>query len=50
MQILPQAQEALANLNRLSGSLNSFASKLNRDPSILVRGSAPPQLGPGEGK
>ncbi len=49
-QVLPEAQEALANLNRLSNSLNSVAAKIERNPSIIVRGTATPPPGPGEGK
>ncbi len=50
LQVLPEAQQALLNLNQLSNSLNAAATKINRDPSILVRGSALPPLGPGEKK
>jgi phospholipid/cholesterol/gamma-HCH transport system substrate-binding protein len=49
-QVLPEAYKTLANLNRLSGSLNGAAAKINRDPSVLVRGAAAPPLGPGETK
>jgi phospholipid/cholesterol/gamma-HCH transport system substrate-binding protein len=49
-QILPEAHKTLSNLNNLSGALTGAATKINRDPSILIRGAAPPPLGPGEGK
>jgi phospholipid/cholesterol/gamma-HCH transport system substrate-binding protein len=49
-QVLPETYKSLANLNRLSGSLNGAAAKINRDPSVLVRGAAAPPLGPGEAK
>lgn len=49
-QILPEAQRALSRLERLSSSLEAFAAKLQRDPSVLVRGEAPPPPGPGEGR
>jgi len=49
-QVLPEAYRTLANLNQLSGSLNGAAAKINRDPSVLVRGAAAPPLGPGEAK
>ena len=48
-QVLPEAYKTLSNLERLSNTLNSVATKVNRDPSILVRGSAAPP-GPGESK
>ena len=49
-QVLPEAYRSLSNLNQLSGSLNGAAAKINRDPSILVRGVAAPPPGPGETK
>lgn len=49
-QVLPEAYRAVADLDRLSGSLNAVATKVNRDPSILIRGNAAAQPGPGEGK
>lgn len=48
-QVLPQAYKALANMDNLSTTLKGVATKLSRDPSILLRGSAP-QPGPGETK
>lgn len=47
-QVLPEAYRALDKVDRLSTSLNNFSDKLNRDPSILVRGTTPPPPGPGE--
>jgi phospholipid/cholesterol/gamma-HCH transport system substrate-binding protein len=47
-QILPQAHKTLTSLDNLSTGLTGFATKVNRDPSIIVRGAAPPPLGPGE--
>jgi len=49
-QVLPEAHRTLANLERLSTSLNGVASKVERDPSVLVRGAAAPRPGPGEGR
>jgi phospholipid/cholesterol/gamma-HCH transport system substrate-binding protein len=46
-QVLPEAYKALANIDTLATSLNGVATKLSRDPSILIRGSAAPP-GPGE--
>jgi phospholipid/cholesterol/gamma-HCH transport system substrate-binding protein len=50
MQILPDARRALVNLDNLSVALTGVATKINRDPSILIRGTAPPPSGPGESK
>ena len=49
-QILPEAHKTLSNLDALSGSLSGVATRINRDPSILIRGTRPPPLGPGEEK
>src|SRR5437762_8928469 len=49
-QILPEAYKALSNLENLSTSLTDLATKVNRDPSSLIRGTAPPPPGPGEKK
>jgi phospholipid/cholesterol/gamma-HCH transport system substrate-binding protein len=50
MQILPEARKALINLDNLSTTLTGVATKINRDPSILIRGTTPPSPGPGESK
>lgn len=50
MQILPEARKALVNLDNLSTTLMGAATKINRDPSILIRGTTPPPPGPGESK
>jgi len=49
-QILPEAHKALFNLDNLSSSFTDLATKINRDPSIVLRGTAQRPLGPGEGK
>jgi phospholipid/cholesterol/gamma-HCH transport system substrate-binding protein len=49
-QILPEAYKTLSNLQVLSGSLMGAASKISRDPSVVIRGAAAPQPGPGETK
>jgi phospholipid/cholesterol/gamma-HCH transport system substrate-binding protein len=49
-QVLPEAHKTLADLDDLSTSLSGFATKVRKDPSVIVRGPAPPPLGPGEGK
>lgn len=47
-QILPEAHRALSNLDNLSSTLSAVAARVNRDPSVLVRGAAPAAPGPGE--
>jgi phospholipid/cholesterol/gamma-HCH transport system substrate-binding protein len=49
-QILPEAHKALINLDGLSTAFTGVATKINRDPSILIRGSTAPLPGPGESK
>lgn len=49
-QILPEAHKALSNLDDLSNSINSVTTRINQNPSILIRGTAPPPPGPGERK
>jgi phospholipid/cholesterol/gamma-HCH transport system substrate-binding protein len=49
-QVVPEAYRSLSKLNQLSGSLNGAAAKIDRDPSILVRGVASPPPGPGENR
>jgi phospholipid/cholesterol/gamma-HCH transport system substrate-binding protein len=50
MQVLPEAHQALIGLDKLSTELNGVATKINQDPSIVIRGTTPPPLGPGESK
>jgi phospholipid/cholesterol/gamma-HCH transport system substrate-binding protein len=49
-QILPDAYKTLANLERLTSTLNGAATKINRDPSVRLRGTAALPPGPGETK
>jgi phospholipid/cholesterol/gamma-HCH transport system substrate-binding protein len=49
-QILPEALRTLSNLDNLSTTFTGIAGKINRDPSILIRGTTPPPPGPGEAK
>lgn len=49
-QILPEAHKTLNDLDNVSNSMSGIAAKLNRDPSLVVRGRAPLPLGPGETK
>lgn len=46
-QILPESYRVLANLDNLSTTLTAVTNRINRDPSILLRGTAP-LPGPGE--
>jgi phospholipid/cholesterol/gamma-HCH transport system substrate-binding protein len=50
VQLLPEAHKALTSLDNLSKSLSGFATKVNKDPSVILRGAAPPPPGPGEDK
>lgn len=47
-QILPETHKALSNLDQLSGSVSEVTGRINRDPSILIRGTRPQSPGPGE--
>jgi phospholipid/cholesterol/gamma-HCH transport system substrate-binding protein len=47
-QLLPQAYEALAKLDRLATTLNAAATRIERDPSLVVRGTGKRPPGPGE--
>lgn len=48
LQVLPEAYRTMATLNQLTNSMTRLTDKINRDPSILVRGTTPTPLGPGE--
>jgi phospholipid/cholesterol/gamma-HCH transport system substrate-binding protein len=49
-QLLPQAYDALARLDRLSATLTGLTARLERDPSLVVRGSGKRAPGPGESR
>jgi phospholipid/cholesterol/gamma-HCH transport system substrate-binding protein len=49
-QLLPKSYDLLANLNNMSITLTQVAAEIKQNPSMLVRGKAPPTLGPGESK
>ncbi len=49
-QFLPEAYRTLSTLEELSKSLGGVASKIDRDPSVLIRGSPRPSPGPGEAR
>jgi phospholipid/cholesterol/gamma-HCH transport system substrate-binding protein len=48
-QILPQAYKTLSEMDKLSRTLDGVAVKINRDPSLLIRGGSRSVPGPGEG-
>ncbi|WP_226704522.1 MlaD family protein [Microbulbifer elongatus] len=48
LQVLPEAYRTMATLNQLTNSMTRLTDKINRNPSVLLRGSTPPPLGPGE--
>jgi ABC-type transporter Mla subunit MlaD len=48
-QVLPETQRTLIRLDQLSTSLGETSVRIRRNPSLLVRGSAPTAAGPGEG-
>ncbi|HEX7890678.1 MAG TPA: MlaD family protein [Ramlibacter sp.] len=49
-QVLPEAQRTLTRLDHLSSSLDETATRIRRNPAVLLRGSASGTLGPGEGR
>lgn len=48
LQVLPEAYRTMATLNQLTNSMTRLTDKINRNPSVLLRGSTPLPLGPGE--
>lgn len=46
--ILPEAHRTLTHLDQLSVSLGDTASRIRRNPALLLRGASPPPAGPGE--
>lgn len=49
-QVLPEAHRTLSRIDELSGTLEGVARKVDRDPSVLIRGARGPAPGPGESK
>jgi phospholipid/cholesterol/gamma-HCH transport system substrate-binding protein len=47
-QAMPSALELLDRLNAVSGNLETVTGEMKQNPSILVRGTNGPALGPGE--
>jgi phospholipid/cholesterol/gamma-HCH transport system substrate-binding protein len=46
--ILPEAHRTLVHLDQLSVSLGDTASRIRRNPALLLRGASPQPAGPGE--
>lgn len=49
-QTLPEIYRLMANLNTVSLNLTTISAEIKQNPSVLIRGAAPPLLGPGETK
>lgn len=47
-RLVPAAEHALDRLDRLSGTLDDAATRVDRDPAVLLRGRGRRPLGPGE--
>jgi phospholipid/cholesterol/gamma-HCH transport system substrate-binding protein len=47
-QTLPPATLLLRRLNEIAANLEKISSTMRQNPSVVLRGSAPPKLGPGE--
>jgi phospholipid/cholesterol/gamma-HCH transport system substrate-binding protein len=50
LQTIPATYRLLNNLNDVTRNLTQISNELKQNPSMLIRGTAPPQLGPGETK
>jgi len=49
-QVLPEAQRTLTQVQDISSAMTGVARKVERDPSVILRGARPPPPGPGEAK
>ena len=47
-QTLPAANDAAGNFATISGNLTAVSQEIKQNPAILLRGTAPRHLGPGE--
>lgn len=47
-QLLPSTHQLINQLNQVSANFKQITDQIKQNPSILVRGSAPPSRGPGE--
>lgn len=49
-QTLPTAYHLLSNLDEVVQTLHDVSLNIKQNPTILIRGAAPPTLGPGESR
>lgn len=49
-QVVPSAQELITRLNDIAANLQSVSNQMKQNPAVILRGSAPTPLGPGEGR
>jgi phospholipid/cholesterol/gamma-HCH transport system substrate-binding protein len=47
-QTLPTATRTMSNMEQITHNMVSVSSELKENPSAIIRGTAPPELGPGE--
>ncbi len=47
-EALPSAMQLLHKLNQVANNLEKISNELNKNPSILIRGTTAPPTGPGE--
>ncbi len=47
-QAVPSATSLLTRLNTISANLEKVSNEMRQNPSVVIRGSKPPQAGPGE--
>lgn len=49
-QTLPPAITLLQRLNNIAANLEKMSVEMRQNPAVVIRGSAPPKLGPGESR
>lgn len=47
-ETLPATNQAISNLDNIVGDISVIADELKNNPAVILRGKAPPPLGPGE--
>ena len=47
-QAVPSATSLLNRLNAIAANLEKVSNEMRQNPSVVIRGSKPPQPGPGE--
>ena len=47
-QTMPAINQAIINLNDITRDLSGVSAEIKQNPAVLIRGMAPPALGPGE--